>query len=227
VTMVRFERETNRTLDVVVTGTGRCGTAFAARWLVSVGISAGHEMFFSHGGLPAALKALARRAPDVIADCAWEAAPYLSSAPLKNALLIHQVRHPKRVIESCMRSPVGHMPRYEAFAYRNLPGIMQYTGNLDRSAFRWIHWNRMIEKECADRPSFRWRIEDGQDGLLWWLDEQEMVNARTIHPAQLFSNMTMNHHRGEPVEVRIGDIAPDLRYPLLEMAAQYGYDRWE
>jgi len=224
--MVRFERETNRTLDVVVTGTGRCGTAFAARWLVSVGISAGHEMFFSHGGLPAALKALARRGPGVIADCAWEAAPYLTSAPLKNALLIHQVRHPKRVIESCMRLSVDHMPQYAAFAYRHLPGILQYTGDLDRTAYRWIHWNRMIEKQCADRPSFRWRIEDGQDGLLWWLDRHGKVIHRKIHPAAMFCNTTLNHHRGEPVEALIKNIDPTLRYPLLEMAAQYGYDRW-
>lgn len=225
--MVRFARKKNRTLDLVVTGTGRCGTAFASRWLVSVGISAGHEMFFSHGGLPMALKLLTRRAPRVVADCAWEAAPYLTSAPLKDALLIHQVRHPKRVIESCMRSSVDRMPRYAAFVYGHLPGIKVYTGDLDRTAYRWIHWNRMIEKECAERPSFRWCIEDGTDGLLQWLGEQGIIDAQKIHPAQMFSNKTMNRHRGEYVEARIGDIAPALRYPLLEMAAEYGYDRWE
>lgn len=38
-------------LDYLVTGTGRCGTVYAARLLTSVGVSCGHETIFTFDGL--------------------------------------------------------------------------------------------------------------------------------------------------------------------------------
>lgn len=225
--LIRFARPRDRTLQLVVTGTGRSGTGFAARWLISIGIPAGHELFFSYGGLPMARKLLMRRYHDVVAECAWEAAPFLDSAPLQDALVVHQVRHPKKVIESCMRASISRMPSYAFFLEQHLPNARGYSSELNRTAHRWIYWNRMIEDAIEDRESFFWRVEDGTDGLLWWLDEQDMIDAKKIHPAQMYNNTRINHHRGEPAEARLEDVHPMLIQPLQDMMRRYGYDRWE
>lgn len=225
-TLVRFARPKDRKLDLIVTGTGRSGTGFAAQWLISIGIPAGHEIFFSHGGLPAAKRMLARRYHEVVADCAWEAAPYLNSAPLRDALVIHQVRHPKKVIESCMRVPIGRMPTYAFFLERHLPQLRGYIGELNKTACRWVFWNRMIENAIQERRHYFWRIEDGTDGLLQWLDKCGMVDAKTIHPAQMYANTRRNQHRGESVEARLEDIHPTLIRPLQDMMTRYGYQEW-
>ena len=71
-----------RTLRVVVTGTGRSGTGFAARWLTSAGIPCGHEAFFSHRGYDKALVRLDLKYPELAAESSWMAAPYLDTPPL-------------------------------------------------------------------------------------------------------------------------------------------------
>lgn len=226
-TTFRFARPKDKKLALVVTGTGRSGTGFASRWLMSIGIPSGHELFFSHGGLPAAQKVLRRRYHDVIADCSWLAGPYLDSVPLQDALIVHQVRHPKKVIESCMRAPIGRMPHYAFFLERHLPVMRGYLGELNKTACRWIHWNAMIENVARERESLFWRVEDGTDDLLQWLDGHGMVDAGKLHPAQLYGNTRHNAHRGEPVEARLEDVHPMLRSTLEDMMTRYGYDRWE
>jgi len=225
---VSFARPVGRQLKLIVTGTGRSGTGFAAQWLISIGIPAGHELFFSFGGLPMAQRLLALRYHEVIADCSWEAAPFLGSEPLRNALVVHQVRHPKKVAESCMRMSISRMPTYAFFLEMQLPIVRGYRGELNKTICRWIHWNQMIEDAIQDRESFFWRLEDGTDGLLQWLDEHEMVDASKLHPAQIFGNTRHNAHRGSgPVEARLEDVHPMLRPALDDMMARYGYDRWD
>ena len=224
-TLIKFARMKDRTLDLVVTGTGRSGTGFASRWLISIGIPAGHELFFSYQGLRQAQRLLAARHHEVVAECSWLAAPHLSSAPLQDALIVHQVRHPKKVIESCMRAEAH--PNYSFFLERHLPLVRGYRGALNKAACRWVHWNRVIQDATQRRECYLWCIEDGTDGLLDWLDGHGMVNASRLHPARIYSNTQHNSHRGEPVEARIEDVHPMLRKPLENMMARYGYDRWE
>lgn len=126
-----------------------------------------------------------------------------------------------------MRAPIGRMPHYAFFLERHLPVIRGYLGELNKTACRWIHWNAMIENVTRERESLFWRIEDGTDDLLQWLDQHGMVDASRLHPAQLYGNTRHNAHRGEPVEARIEDVHPMLRPALEDMMARYGYDRWE
>ena len=113
-------------MKYIVTGTGRCGTVYAAKFLTSLGIPCGHETIFNWQGLEFAKKRLNKEYPrhlsgaskttfnfgnpvhgddwvdvDVIeAESSYMAAPYLDSDILKDVKIIHFVRHPSRVINS-------------------------------------------------------------------------------------------------------------------------------
>jgi len=224
---VAFARAVDRALELVVTGTGRSGTGYAARWLTSVGIPAGHEAFFDHRGLEHALRMLASRGEHYRAECSWEAAPFLDSQPLRDALVVHQVRHPKRVIESCLRVPPGITPHYERYLEKHLTLVLRYKTELDKAACRWVHWNQMIEEAAQGREHYFWRVEDGTDGLLRWLDRHGLVDASRFNRAQMFHNTRHNHKHGPPVEARLEDICPELGFALRDQMDRYGYLRWE
>ena len=224
---VSFAHQLERKLKIVVTGTGRSGTGFAARWLTSIGIPSGHEMFFDFHGLDRALRTLAIRDFHIVGECSWEAAPYLDSAPLCDALLVHQVRHPKKVLESCMRVPPGRTKHYYDYLVEHLPLIARYRSDLDKAACRWIYWNQMIEAQTQRRESYFWRVEDGTDGLLRWLDECGLVDAGRINPAQMFSNTRHNHKHGPHQVARLESVHPDLRFALEDQMRRYGYQRWD
>lgn len=113
-------------LRYLVTGTGRCGTVFMARFLTSLGINCGHESIFDWRGHEMAAARLAGREPLELSYCSksrfvegkWQpidkwldleqmqaessymAAPYLRTEPFQDAKVIHVVRNPFQVIQS-------------------------------------------------------------------------------------------------------------------------------
>jgi hypothetical protein len=86
-------------IKYIVTGTGRCGTMFFAKYLTSAGINCGHELIFTNSGVEAANKNLLIN-NNVQADSSYMAAPYLSHSLLKNAKIVHLVRDPIKVLNS-------------------------------------------------------------------------------------------------------------------------------
>ena len=213
-----------RRFKVVVTGTGRSGTGFAAQWLTSAGIPCGHERFFTFTAPEGAIKRM-RRYPELQAESSWLAAPWLMSDQLKDALVIHQVRHPRKVAESCMRHPPGTTPEFLAYLEKHCPEVKFYDTDLDKAIARWVYWNQKIEEMAEGRPSYFWRVEDGTDGLLTWLLDQGAV--QNINPDALYANTGYNPHRPEvEAEARWDDIHEGLREPLAEMMERYGYE-WE
>ena len=213
-----------RRLKLVVTGTGRSATGFAAHWLTSAGVPCGHEAFFTFTGWDGA-QARLRRRPELVAESSWLAAPWLDKPQLAEALVIHQVRHPKKVAESCMRHPPGTTPEFLEYLERHCPEVAEYESDLDKAIARWVYWNRRIEEACDGRPSYFWRVEDGEDGLLKWLQEQGVVGD--VDPERLYGNREHNPHRHEvQAEARLSDVAADLLEPLVEMMERYGYE-WQ
>jgi hypothetical protein len=114
-------------LKYLITGTGRCGTVFMARFLTSLGIPCGHESIFGHQGINLAKKRLNGEAwPDlsycsknslksgewvpepswlddvseIEAESSYMAAPFLAEDCLRNTKIIHVVRNPKEVVHS-------------------------------------------------------------------------------------------------------------------------------
>jgi hypothetical protein len=215
-----------RTLDIIVTGTGRSGTGFASKWLTSIGIPTGHESFFTPGGLEMALRLLRHRLSFLRGESSWLAAPYLDSQPLRGALVIHQVRHPKQMIESCLRKPTSQAPAYAEYMENHLPQMGRYEDELNKMACQWIWWNQMIEEAIEDREAYFWRVEDGTDGLLQWLEGHGLVDTSRLYPAQLFSNTRYNHKVGPAKTAHLEEIRPDLIQPLREQMQRYGYLEW-
>jgi hypothetical protein len=114
-------------LKYLVTGTGRCGTVFLARFLTSVGTPCGHESIFGPEGLDLAKYRLSGLSTPCLSYCSknilkggkWEplpdwiteiekiqadssylAAPFLQESCLENCKKIHLVRDPIKVIHS-------------------------------------------------------------------------------------------------------------------------------
>jgi len=212
-----------RRFKVIVTGTGRSATGFAAQWLTSAGLPCGHEQFFTFTGWEGAQQRMRRR-PELVAESSWLAAPWLDKPQLKDALIIHQVRHPRKVAESCMRHPPGTTPPYLEYMERHCPKIAEHDDDLNKAIARWVYWNQLIEEATEGRPSYFWRVEDGEDGLLEWLQGLGLVGDVDIE--QLYSNREHNPHRhGEKAEARWDDIADELKGPLQAMMDRYGY-KW-
>lgn len=223
-TQVAFIHPENRTLDIIVTGTGRSGTGFAAKWLSSIGIPVGHEAFFDYRGYAVALQRLQMRDDSLVGDSAWAAAPYLGSQPLENALVIHQVRHPRKVAESCMRQPPHR--QYREYMEWHEPRLSKYSDELNRAICRWVYWNQKIENQLCGRASFFWRIEDGTDKLWRFLIRCGMVDTERITPIMMFANQLYNRHPGPEAEARFENIAPELVKPLQDLMERYRYFSW-
>ena len=94
-------------MDIIVSGTGRCGTGFMSRWLTSAGIKCTHEGVFNLGGWDSALEKIQHRLANTQwgwrADSSWLAAPFLHYPELDDMTVIHVVRHPKPTLDSFLR----------------------------------------------------------------------------------------------------------------------------
>jgi len=112
-------------LKYLVTGTGRCGTVYMARFLTQIGINCGHEAIFDHNGLEMAIQKINGEVPintsfcsrynhvtqessanwfnpkiEVLAESSYMAAPYLNDPILNDVKIIHLARNPLEVLSS-------------------------------------------------------------------------------------------------------------------------------
>jgi len=206
-------------LDICVTGTGRCGTGYVSRLLSSVGLTCGHEAVFGLGGLHRARINLWNK-PHLLADSSWLAAPFLNSAMLQNAVIVHLVRHPRLFIESAVGKGAfssENLQGYSQFSIFHLPGLGAFSDDpTSAEAFRYVYWNAMIERGANGRRVFH-RIED---------DPRAPLRALGIHASPLFDDRTYN--TGGPHKERLewNNIADSIRPALRETMDRYEYDDW-
>lgn len=214
-----------RHLDVIATGTGRCGTGFVAQFLTSAGLACGHERFFSHGGYEAALEMLRDHWLGTRGESSWLVAPFLDREPLWDALPVHLVRHPKHVIESMLRVGPGTTPAYDVFCRQHIPELAQYTPDtVDYAACRYVYWNRLIEEKLAGRECIFFTIEQEPIELLESLAQHGIYDMRLRAGRVLFDDRAHNTKDGTAADVALDDVADiALREALAEMSARYGY----
>lgn len=210
-------------LKYVITGTGRCGTGFIARYLTSAGVTCGHERFFSTGGAKQAeINALYLH--HLQGESSWLAAPYLGHFLLVDAKIIHLVRHPRKVIKSALK--VGSLGtilgEYSKFNFRHMPVLSEYENRTTQVAYRYVLWNRLIEEKCRGRNYIFWRIEDDP------LDLLKLLEIEVDNKEELFSDTEYNtkyENWGAPFNIK--EIQDEkVKNLLLSMCAEYGYD-WE
>jgi len=218
-----FTPTESKKLDLIATGTGRCGTGFAAQWLTSAGIRCGHESIFSFRGLDAARDKMARFR-GFQADSSWLAAPYLDNAVLAGIPILHITRHPAKVIASWIRINPQSSPPYWRYLVEHCPEVALINDQPTQFAARYVLWNEMIERKSEGRDVLRWRIENGEVGLMLWLEGLELVDPTNIDMKRLYPDKSYNHKPGRLSEIRIEDVAEPWRARLLEMSERYGYE---
>lgn len=224
-------------LQLVVTGTGRCGTKFTNRVLRSVGIHAEQQFIFRPGrggpGSPetdpklvelvtvediryrvAAYKA-SQWGPQ--ADTSWLAAPYLDIPEMEGVTTVHLVRHPRKVINSLVKCEVfedrDRYGLYTDFAHRWVPEMHNMSTPIERAGMFYLRWNEMIE----GRADFFWNIESDRLGLLDLL-------GIPWEGCEVFNEIGYNKRGGPFVDCKLEDFRPWLRKDLLEMGERYGYE---
>lgn len=140
-------------LEVVVIGTGRSGTAWAARRLTAAGVTCGHESVFDwhwssqpdrrleyQGRVPS------RHAPPdgvpLRAEASLAAIAHLAVVPV-GCTVWHVVRHPLAVVASWAGSGIldDCASPYGRFVWAHVPAVAGESTSLGRAA-RWVaEWN--------------------------------------------------------------------------------------
>ena len=231
-----------RSLQYVVTGTGRSGTVYQANLLTAASIPCGHESIFTPWGLDEARARLDGRSPvhvsaisvascgdwmpraaDLVADSSYMAAPYLDEDLLRGTRIIHAVRDPMQVINSFVVG-LGYFLEphptdvWHEFIFRHLPELSQHWHPLERAALFYSRWNRMIEKRARGKDYFFLRLEDGPARLLRRL-RARCADPRLLEARAVNTRMAGKHRYG------FGDIPPGIaRDELASVAEDYGYD---
>lgn len=226
-------------IKYIVTGTGRCGTMFMAKFLTSAGINCGHEVIFTNAGLETA-KSKLQIYSGLEADSSYMAAPYLRNPILKDAKIIHVVREPMKVINSFVvgycyflsgrlnctlgtdwtyEYPPGADPEFKfmRFIYRHVTELYNRSLTpIERAALYYVRWNELIERGCIGRQFLFYPIESDTANLAKFIgtDRKDLYADVNTNKAEYESRYT------------IGGIPKGgIRTALLEMGKRYGYFR--
>lgn len=162
-------------LKYILTGTGRCGTNYMARFFTDLGINCGHEAIFNTDGISQAVKKLNGNVKietshcsrfDIIknqaikkwfsdqnlkADCSYMAVPFLSHACLSDAKLIHIIRNPLLTLGSFVLDVKFFDPLDQSqipwrnFVLHHMPEITNENSLIEKTCRYLINWNKKIE----------------------------------------------------------------------------------
>jgi len=199
-------------LKYIVTGTGRCGTVYMARFLTHIGIPCGHEAIFNWEGLEFSKSRLNGEIPiensacslrnhitkevfepwfdptTVIAESSYLAAPYLDDPILDGVKIIHLLRNPLKTLSSWVSDIHFFDPKnkkiahYRNFIYSNFPRIKQEKTEIEKACRYLIEWNKLIERTSRERIVVK--IED--------YPFQDLINFLCQEKADLLENKKIN-----------------------------------
>ena len=194
------------TKKLLIVGCGRSGTRYTTKVLCRAGLNVGHETDGEIGRVD------------------WN---YVHPPPGeigRYSLVLHQVRHPLRVIESfhsAGRASWGRIAKAD-------PEIMGGT-LLERCVRYWVRWNAAAERMAA----WTYRVEDMEDVVprilsacgkdLFRIDlRSALVVPKTDHSRR------GNHKHSVRIPIvtvkSVEEAAPGDVGKLIEMASRYGYD---
>lgn len=215
---------------LIVTGTGRCGTAWVANFLNQLQVGIGHERIIHPGYLPPA-PGVDMLPEGLRGESSWMAVPHLPRLRDQGADVVHLVREPMACISSLLNTGLFNDEVPEAFIeyakwlrdYMPIP----YDDPLLRTVYYYITWNEEIEKYAQ----FRMRIEDSHDlptldGLLevasTKFEDDSKLKAISLADTPAGFNRMPDHRRTHNIDWK--DIPDDeLGAKLRAMAVRYGY----
>jgi len=212
-------------LKIIVTGTGRCGTKFASKLLTSAGLTCGHERFFDYHGLEWAREQLAHFWYGTYGESSWCAVPFLDDETLRDAFLVHLIRHPQDYIGSLLKiwPPDRAHTVYTAYAQNQAPELKEWDDErVTWAALKWVRFNQMVDAARQGRESVQFQIEREPADLIYSLVAHGIIESPTD---ELFDNRKANTQiQGPPFPFELSDIAPSVRDEMLELASSYGYE---
>ena len=185
-------------IELLVTGTGRCGTGYVSKLLTASGIPCGHEEVYTPLGI--------QNRPELVADASWCAVPFLKDF---QGRIVHLVRHPLAVIRSFLgirfftHDLASPHRRFAARHFRRSPDPVT-------NAMRW--WITLNSRTEA-YADVRIRVEDLPGAL------PELV-GHPIEPGPEPDRQT-NHRRQAQIQALPAGL---LRTKVQRMGRRYGYD---
>lgn len=153
-------------MKLLVTGCGRSGTQYTAAVLEALGIRTTHERVYTPDLIPGdetSLKTIAERWQNTDAECSWLAAPFIPYLP-EDVIVLHQVRHPLKVIRCWASHRLLSKPAETSLYARRVMPELEGRGDVEGAATYWYSWNLMIEANlslsgrCSN--TLRYRVEN-------------------------------------------------------------------
>ena len=207
-----------------------------ARMLTSLGIPCGHESIFNQ--TPYVKENLSGKRKlglsecsldscekwidieNIVADSSYMAVPYLDLIP--ETPLIHVVRDPLLVISSFVRdfdyfkSKAPGENDYQKLIYSTLPDLKSIKNPVERAAYFYVSWNRLIEEQSRDRKLF-FKIEsDDVKSVADFLNKEV--------PEGVFNGVEVNSRKTEKNRFSLADIPEgSIKNSLVKMSVKYGY----
>jgi hypothetical protein len=199
-------------INILVTGTGRSGTGYMSRLLMSAGLPCGHEEIISF------LVNLVRllNQDEKIGESSWHAAPLLHLPFFNDTTIIHAVRHPLNVIQSLrgIKFFIDKDLHYWYVVYF-LPKLKNLSS--DKAPFYFfIEWTKLILKYESDQRYIRHKVEDDPVSLV------ERLGGET---SNLFSDTKYNTRWEDekPTILTPEEIPAEYKTEFLEIAERTGY----
>lgn len=224
-------------IKYLFTGTGRCGSVFAARLMNLIGIPCGHESIFTVEGITGAKARLKRRkaivqsnvyahslsknhemfVDSLIAESSYMAAPFLADEVFKGTTVFHLIRHPEEYVQSLanylnfLKNPYP-VNEYEVFKFKHVPELGGKMPHYDRCALYYIRWNQMI---AMHTPDYVFKTEEIEKKLLDIFLYKKTVNLpKNVNTCR---KQNVERFRIEMIE------SAEIRKSLEQIGKQYGF----
>ncbi len=230
-------------LKYLITGTGRCGTVFMARFLTSLGLPCGHESFFDWRGVDCAVKRLkgdlspelshaskmslkdGKWVPEsewidlqtIVAESSYMAVPFLNHECLTDVPIIHVVRDPIKVVNSFC----NHIDYFRSEEPNNSyeKFIYSYLPELKLKMSYFDRTALFVTQWNSiiekHKVAFFYRVEDPVDKLMQFIDKS----------GETYSNSTINTYKkwvAEPFYLHKIE-SKEIRQNFIDMGRRYGY----
>ena len=229
-------------LKYLVTGTGRCGTVYMARFLTNLGISCGHEAIFDWNGLTQAQARLNGRAEietsvcsrfshgkeiekwfdseNLVAESSYMAAPYIDDAVLDGTKVVHLVRNPLEVLSSWVldihffHKNNKCLGEYKEFIYHHVPEIKEEKTEIEKACRYLIEWDKKI-----DNSKIVVRVEDFP-----FVDLINFLGNDVKNTKNFFVDTKINSWKRRTKELTIEEIQNgSTKDEFIYMIEKYGY----
>lgn len=206
---------------ILITGAQRSGTKFVATVLSRAGINATHEGNPPGQDWRVHDPRLRPRTEGIDVDVCWHSAAWLGTELLKDAYVVHLVRHPLESISSSMHRNTFMKPAPSGkWAIKCIPELGKGS-NIERCAKYWNLWNKIIEPHADQRV----RIEDMSINILADILKQGNVDFRLGALTYAFESVpkTLNTNSGTKKKVGFANIKDPVRTQVQRRAEKYGY----